>query len=271
MFAGVVFPTAAEGVDPVLGVQNGAYFNVRSPLSKHYIDEYQNVNGVAVATGKSYPTSDYVQDISKHIALPFVLETVYKLNQRVVLTNGDIVKSTVDGNTNDPNVDMTGWAYSSLTPSNNLSDVADKGAARNNLSVYSKGEVDAKKSTESEAISGTNNTKFVTPLSLSAAIKALTINSALTQRDVKAQRFLNTNYTNSSASMKIILVGFKLPQNANVSLSVGGLIQGFVTNITPQLTENYLSLVGFIKPNETYIFNVVTGSPTIQFCMEISL
>lgn len=33
----------------------------------------------------------------------------YKLHERVVLTNGDIVKSTVDGNTNDPNVDMTGW------------------------------------------------------------------------------------------------------------------------------------------------------------------
>ena len=36
----------------------------------------------------------------------------YKLNERVILTNGDIVKSTVDGNTNDPNVDMTGWVSS---------------------------------------------------------------------------------------------------------------------------------------------------------------
>ena len=34
---------------------------------------------------------------------------IYGLNERVVLTNGDIVKSTIDGNTNDPNVDMTGW------------------------------------------------------------------------------------------------------------------------------------------------------------------
>ena len=33
----------------------------------------------------------------------------YQENERVVLTNGDIVKSTIDGNTNDPNVDMTGW------------------------------------------------------------------------------------------------------------------------------------------------------------------
>lgn len=33
----------------------------------------------------------------------------YQLNERVVLTNGDIVKSTVGGNANDPNVNMAGW------------------------------------------------------------------------------------------------------------------------------------------------------------------
>ena len=33
----------------------------------------------------------------------------YPINKRVMLDNGDIVKSTIDGNTNDPNVDMTGW------------------------------------------------------------------------------------------------------------------------------------------------------------------
>ena len=35
----------------------------------------------------------------------------YNSGERVVLANGDIVKSTIDGNTNDPNVDMTGWDY----------------------------------------------------------------------------------------------------------------------------------------------------------------
>ena len=33
----------------------------------------------------------------------------YLKKARVMLANGDIVKSTVDGNTNDPNVNMTGW------------------------------------------------------------------------------------------------------------------------------------------------------------------
>lgn len=38
----------------------------------------------------------------------------YLLNARVMLSNGDIVKSTIDGNTSDPNVDMTGWDYQEL-------------------------------------------------------------------------------------------------------------------------------------------------------------
>ena len=33
----------------------------------------------------------------------------YLENERVVLTNGDTVKSTIDANTNDPNSNMTGW------------------------------------------------------------------------------------------------------------------------------------------------------------------
>ena len=33
----------------------------------------------------------------------------YNSGERVVLANGDIVKSTIDGNVNDPNVNITGW------------------------------------------------------------------------------------------------------------------------------------------------------------------
>ncbi|MEG2273272.1 MAG: pyocin knob domain-containing protein [Acinetobacter sp.] len=39
----------------------------------------------------------------------------YLPNARVMLNNGDIVKSTIDGNTNDPNVDMTGWQFDNNT------------------------------------------------------------------------------------------------------------------------------------------------------------
>ncbi len=209
VFAGVVFPTAAEGVDPVLGVQNGAYFNVRSPLSEHYIDEYQNVNDLPVATGKSYPTSDYVQGISEYIALPFVLETVYKLNQRVALTNGYIVKSTVDGNTNDPNVDMTGWVYSSLTPSNNLSDVADEAEARTNLDVYSKDEV---------------NTAITT--SVPKVADATTIDKGIVRLATES------DITNSSETAVVT------PKHvADMLVGIGSLAKGFRALFSTRLTQ----------------------------------
>lgn len=47
------FISSESGVDPVLGVSDGAYFNVRSSSDESYIDEYQNVGGLATPTGKS--------------------------------------------------------------------------------------------------------------------------------------------------------------------------------------------------------------------------
>lgn len=108
-FAGRIFQTPAAGVDPITGVPNGYYYNVRSTVYGNYIDEYQNVDGVPTATGKSFPSSQFVQTISDYTALPFVAGKAYVINQRVQLANGDIVKNIVIGNTNNPNVDMTGW------------------------------------------------------------------------------------------------------------------------------------------------------------------
>ena len=49
-------------------------------------------------------------DLAKRgIANRYDSSLTYNSGERVVLANGDIVKSTIDGNTNDPNVDMTGW------------------------------------------------------------------------------------------------------------------------------------------------------------------
>lgn len=52
-----LFDTPAAGVHPVTGVPVGSYFNVRSPNAESYVDEYQNVGGSAVATGKRYLSS----------------------------------------------------------------------------------------------------------------------------------------------------------------------------------------------------------------------
>lgn len=47
--------------------------------------------------------------VKRGIANRYDSSLTYNSGERVVLTNGDIVKSTVAGNTVDPNVDMTGW------------------------------------------------------------------------------------------------------------------------------------------------------------------
>jgi len=49
-------------------------------------------------------------DLAKRgIANRYDSSFTYNSGERVVLANGDIVKSTVDGNTNDPNLNMNGW------------------------------------------------------------------------------------------------------------------------------------------------------------------
>lgn len=64
---GRIYMTPADGVDSKIGVPAGYYFNVRSPSDDSYVDEYQNVNGVAVATSKSYPSGELTQSMSEQI------------------------------------------------------------------------------------------------------------------------------------------------------------------------------------------------------------
>ncbi len=47
----------------------------------------------------------------------------YSLHDRVMLENGDVVKSTVEGNTNNPNIDMTGWVPSTDKTLDSLNDL----------------------------------------------------------------------------------------------------------------------------------------------------
>lgn len=59
----------------------------------------------------------------------------YPLNARLRLTNGDIVKSTIDGNTNDPNVDMTGWVKTSHLTVNSIQDLLSIANPQNGMIV----------------------------------------------------------------------------------------------------------------------------------------
>lgn len=62
----VTIPTynnATDGVNPVTGVANGAYFNVRSTEDDGFLVEYQNIGGVPTPSGKSYPSSSALNNI----------------------------------------------------------------------------------------------------------------------------------------------------------------------------------------------------------------
>ncbi|MEG1090535.1 MAG: hypothetical protein RSE38_04360 [Acinetobacter sp.] len=47
--------------------------------------------------------------VKRGIANRYDSSLTYNSGERITLANGDIVKSTIDGNTNDPNVNMIGW------------------------------------------------------------------------------------------------------------------------------------------------------------------
>ena len=124
--------TPEDGVDFVNGVTDGAYFNVRSNDDDTIAIEYQNIGGVPIPSGKEYPTSNHNSMANRDVAGAHPASAIldasnetqqqvnynggskwysrnggYLQNERVVLNNGDIVKSAVDGNENDPNFDMT--------------------------------------------------------------------------------------------------------------------------------------------------------------------
>lgn len=70
----------------------------------------EKVNSYLEQTDFAGAVNQVIAPIAEYVPLPFESQKAYKVNQRVTLSNGDIVKSTVDGNTVDPNVDMTGWS-----------------------------------------------------------------------------------------------------------------------------------------------------------------
>ena len=79
---------------------------------------------------------------------------IYNSGERVVLTNGDIVRSTVDGNTNDPNVDMTGWE---LPQARDVFDESGKNQQQVNNTIQSSKRLEAGTITYSSSQTLSNN------------------------------------------------------------------------------------------------------------------
>ena len=72
------------------------------------------------------PLNTSLDLVKRGIANRYDSSLNYNSGELVVLVNGDIVKSTIDGNVNDPNVDMYGWfliGSDSITTSESISDL----------------------------------------------------------------------------------------------------------------------------------------------------
>ncbi|HFV9291435.1 TPA: hypothetical protein ACIAIE_001236 [Serratia fonticola] len=67
--------TAANAAITSGAIPIGSFFFIRSASDNSIADEYQNISGVATATGKSYPSTAFVVDLSGRV---FLLEDVTK-------------------------------------------------------------------------------------------------------------------------------------------------------------------------------------------------
>lgn len=213
--------------------------------------------------------------LKRYTALPYESKTGgYALNERVQLATGDIVRSTIASNVNNPNVNMTGWVIPYLVKSSNLDDVPDKVAARKNLSVYSKTEVDsainnatptipgatetvagkAKIATTAIAQVGTNDTDIITAKKLRDAL------NASGNAPISACRA----WVNFSASGGVITVKGSLNIASVTRVSAGVYTVNF--NI-PMPIENYAVFVsnsGNIQYNSRINATSDTSNPTIK-------
>ena len=153
-------------------------------------------------------------------------------------------------------------------------------AARTNLSIYSKSEVDTKTAqattsdrgtvtlaTDAETLAGTDATKSITPASFLASLRKLVNVVGMTAHIVTAQRAFNTTYYNARDVPMRIHIGFRMPVGANANIEVDGIAQGFTTNLTAG-NEEFYTLIGFVDPQKPYRFNIVGGVPFIQHCVE---
>ncbi|HFV9294928.1 TPA: hypothetical protein ACIAIE_004819 [Serratia fonticola] len=84
-------------------ISDGSFFFIRSASDKSIADEYQNIGGVATASGKAYPSTAFVVDLSGRV---FLLEDVTKYISLVIpqaqankISGYQFVVTDVTGNT----------------------------------------------------------------------------------------------------------------------------------------------------------------------------
>ena len=238
--------------DGAVTLKDGSFKQLSSGSWAEFLDDFADKDAVKRGIANRYDSS-----------------LTYNSGERVALDNGDIVKSTIDGNAVNPNSDMTGWVYSSLTPSNNLSDVADEAEARTNLGVYSKDETDniaatpnatetvagkAKIATTAIAQAGTNDTDFLTAKKLRDAL------NATGEAPIHACRGLLTFNGVGGATI--------LSSNNIATLTRLSHARYSVVFIKPMPSANYIIVGSATDPNtggtDGYVISLQKTAPTVN-------
>ena len=86
------YDASTDYPDGAVTIKDGSFKQLSSGSWVEFLDDFADKDAVKRGIANRYDSS-----------------LTYNSGERVVLNNGDIVKSTVDGNVDDPNVDMTGW------------------------------------------------------------------------------------------------------------------------------------------------------------------
>ncbi|WP_373739905.1 hypothetical protein [Jeotgalibaca porci] len=90
-----------------------------APVLKDGVIQYKTADGFSpVFSEKPYILKYFTEGV------------LYPLNARVMLDNGDIVKSIINGNTNDPNADMMGWVDANIAAPMVIRDTASTSWAK---------------------------------------------------------------------------------------------------------------------------------------------
>ena len=87
--------------------------DVYTKLETYTKQESNDLVNSSISTALT-PVNNSLDLAKRGVANRYDSSLTYSSGERVVLNNGDIVKSTIDGNTVNPNVDMTGWVKTNL-------------------------------------------------------------------------------------------------------------------------------------------------------------
>ena len=256
--SGKVYPTAAAGVNPISGVPQGNYFSVRSALNVNYLDEYQNVGGAAVATGKVYPSKAAIDAAlsSMSASVDAVNATELELRSDVVNYDpaitydaGAIVKK--DGKLKE--YDGAAWNDMPITSAQ----ISDKGQPNGVATIDAGGLLTLEQRPILDDLT-TNNPDMALSAAQGKVLADRDFGIGQTYQVVTASRALLTTYTNTSS--KPIRVYILSNANASSGVFIDATINGQLCTIAYSATNVRASGSFDVPVGGTYSVGIGSGT-----------